>query len=63
MLVLKNFTWAFKEIHCELCRDIWEQSFKEKDILDYEVSRIITKYQRTFNETMKVSSRAASKVL
>ncbi len=52
-----------KKIHCKLCRDIWEQNFKERDIHDYEVSRMTTKYQRTFNETMKVSSKAASKVL
>ncbi len=52
-----------KKIHCKLCRNIWEQSFKKKDTLDYKVSRMITKYQKTFNETMKVSSKAASKVL
>ncbi len=50
-------------MHCKLYKDIWEQSFKEKDILDYKVSRMIIKYQRTFNETMKMSSRAASKIL
>jgi len=40
-----------------------KQSFKEEDILDYEVSRMIMRYQKTFNETIKVSSKAASKVL
>ena len=52
-----------KKIHCKFHKNIWEQSFKEKDTYDYKVSRITMKYQKTFNETMKMSIQAASKAL